>query len=39
MNASEEAEEIKTFPLYPYQLQRQQALPIELQANISWTPR
>ena len=27
MNESEETEEIKTFPLYPYLLQRQQALP------------
>ena len=27
MNDSEETEEIKTFPLYPYLLQRQQALP------------
>ena len=27
MNKSEETEEIKTFPSYPYQLQRQQALP------------
>ena len=27
MNESEEAEEIKTFPLYPYLLQEQQALP------------
>ena len=27
MNESEETEEIKTFPLYPNQLQGQQALP------------
>ena len=27
MNDSEETEEIKTFPLYPYLLQGQQALP------------
>ena len=37
-NESEETEEIKTFPIYPYLLQGQQVLP-QLYANISWTPQ
>ena len=35
MNDSEETEEIKTFPLYPYLLQGL----AQLQVNISWTPQ
>ena len=32
-NKNEETEEIKTFPLYPYLLQGQQALPSQYQLN------